>query len=148
MSTQARSDAIQAAARALVEAHGGYLETNIPLKAMALALMAQTGCHRNTARQHLAKAVRVLRGEASAANGRGGAGRGQGRKASPPEPPKEIVSARVLAGGPVYVTRADSTGVEILGRGRVTGIDKTGTDRRIIVTMDDDSRLHLLVFGN
>jgi len=75
--TRARSAEIQAAARALIEEYQVPLDTNAPFATLAPRLVARTGCHPDTAKRHLAKAARLMRGEAAAAWGgsRPGAGR-------------------------------------------------------------------------
>lgn len=77
MNTKARSLEIQAAARALLLAHGWKPEEQVPYRELAPALMEQVGCAVDTAKRNLVKAGRILRGEEAAQWGgtRPGAGR-------------------------------------------------------------------------
>lgn len=72
-----RSIEIQAAARALLLAHGWQPDQQVPYRELAPVLMAQVGCAIDTAKRNMVKAGRVLRGEQAAQWGgaRPGAGR-------------------------------------------------------------------------
>ena len=80
--TRARSEALQAAARALIEAHGIDLRDGVPIRALADELVNSQGCTLETARRHIAKAARRMRGEISAADNWGGYRPGAGLKTS------------------------------------------------------------------
>jgi len=75
--TRARSAALQDAARALIVARGMDATTDTVPRVWAAEFAAQQGCTIETARRHLAKAARRMRGEVSAVWGgtRPGAGR-------------------------------------------------------------------------
>ncbi len=75
--TRARSDEIQAAARALLLADAWQLDEQAITPDRVARLIEQTQCHADTAKRHIAKAARLMRGEAAAAWGgaRPGAGR-------------------------------------------------------------------------
>ena len=64
--TRERSDAIQTAARALLEARAVDITKQVDIAALVPALVEQTQCHADTAKRHIAKAVRRARGEAAA----------------------------------------------------------------------------------
>lgn len=74
--TRARSNEIAAVARALLDAANPPLNQREPFEALMPLLIEQTGCHPNTARRHIARAMRLKRGEASAAWGGARAGAG------------------------------------------------------------------------
>lgn len=82
--TRARSDAFQQAARALLEETSFDLNEGVDYAALVPMLIERTGCHSDTAKRHLAKAARLMRGEAAAAWGgsRPGAGRPAERRDS------------------------------------------------------------------
>lgn len=75
--TRERSDAIQTTARALLEARAIDITKQVDIAALVPALVEQTDCHPDTAKRHIAKAVRRARGEAAA--NWGGARPGAGR---------------------------------------------------------------------
>ena len=64
--TRERSDHFQAAARALLVARGIDITRQVDIRALAIDLAATEGCHLDTAKRHVAKAVRRSRGELSA----------------------------------------------------------------------------------
>lgn len=74
--TKARSEEIQAAARALLVARGVDITQQVA-RPLVKALAEQTGCHIDTAKRHVAAAIRRARGEQARAWGgaRPGAGR-------------------------------------------------------------------------
>lgn len=78
--TRARSAEIANAARALLIEYGAALDQPVPFAEFVPQLVERTGCHADTAKRHLAKAARQLRGEEAAAWG--GARPGAGRPAS------------------------------------------------------------------
>jgi len=75
--TRERTAALQDAARAFLEARGVNIAEAVPIKALAPAFARAQACHLDTAKRHLAKAVRRMRGELVASWGgpRDGAGR-------------------------------------------------------------------------
>lgn len=95
MPSKARSEELHAAAMrlvtpdvvqeldALLESGGeeNQEERRVRLRALADTLAHQTGCALATARQHVAKAIRLRRGEAVKADGRGGYRPGAGAPA-------------------------------------------------------------------
>lgn len=83
--TRARHNEIAAAARALLDAANPALDERVPFETLVPLLIEQTGCHKNTARRALARAMRLARGEASAAWGgaRPGAGNPALKKVKP-----------------------------------------------------------------
>lgn len=60
--TRQRHDEIQQAAKRLLEGHD--LDTSATQPQLIDALISATGCHKDTAKRHLAQAARLLRGEA------------------------------------------------------------------------------------
>lgn len=60
--TKARRDAILAAAQALLEKRGPDVLERVSTRELAPELVALTGCHPDTARRHLVKAARLIRG--------------------------------------------------------------------------------------
>lgn len=74
--TRARSNEIAAAAHAILDAANPPLNERTPFEELIPLLIEQTKCHPRTALRHLARAMRLKRGEASAAWGgaRPGAG--------------------------------------------------------------------------
>ena len=72
-----RTDALQAHARQMLTERNFDVNQPADLRTLAPLMVEQTGCHRETARRHLAKAARRLRGEYVAQRGgkRDGAGR-------------------------------------------------------------------------
>ena len=82
--TRARSDAFQQAARALLEEAAFDVRESVDYATFVPLLIERTGCHSDTAKRHLAKAARLMRGEAAAAWGgsRPGAGRPAERRDS------------------------------------------------------------------
>lgn len=72
-----RVAALAAAARAFLVERGHNLDTPVPLRQWAPEFAAAQQCHQDTAKRHLARAVRLLRGEAAVQWGgrRQGAGR-------------------------------------------------------------------------
>lgn len=77
INTRIRSAFFQQAARALLEEKHFDGHDSLDFAALVPRLVAQTGCHPDTAKRHLAKAARILRGESAPAWGgpRPGAGR-------------------------------------------------------------------------
>jgi hypothetical protein len=63
--TKERRDAILAAALALLEKRGIDVLDRVPIRELAPELAALVGCHPDTARRHLAKAARLMRGDKS-----------------------------------------------------------------------------------
>lgn len=80
--TKERSDAFQQAARTLLEEADFDVRERVDYAAFVPLLVERTGCHSDTAKRHLAKAARLMRGEATAAWGgsRPGAGRPSERR--------------------------------------------------------------------
>ena len=76
--TRERSDALHTAARALITARGLDVTADSVPRALAVDFAAAEGCTLETARRHLARAARLMRGEASAAQW-GGTRPGAGR---------------------------------------------------------------------
>ena len=72
-----RTDALQAHARQMLTERNFDVNQPADLRALAPIMVEQTGCHKETARRHLAKAARRLCGEYVAQRGgkRDGAGR-------------------------------------------------------------------------
>ncbi len=104
--TKTRSTELHAAAMTLVTpevqqelddllADGRDLERAQALRRLAEQEMAATGCSMSTARQHVAKALRLRRGEQVAAGGRGGSRPGAGRKPIGDAPLETAVSVRM-----------------------------------------------------
>lgn len=81
--TRARSQAIQDAARALLVERQINITQRVDIRALAKDFSAAFGCHYDTAKRHLAQAVRLARGEAPRATDWGGQREGAGR---PPRP--------------------------------------------------------------
>lgn len=77
LNTRERSNELQAAARALIQARGVDITRQVAIRPLAQILATEAGCHYDTAKRHIAKAVRLARGEHSAAWG--GARPGSGR---------------------------------------------------------------------
>jgi hypothetical protein len=75
--TKERSDAIQAAARALLVEREIDIKQQVLFRPLAQELVKRADCHYDTAKRHIAKAVRRARGEMAAQWG--GAREGAGR---------------------------------------------------------------------
>lgn len=78
--TRARSAALQVAARAFVEARGVDITETVPINALAPAFAAEQACHLDTAKRHLGKAVRRMRGDLVPTPGGARPGAGRPRK--------------------------------------------------------------------
>jgi hypothetical protein len=78
--TKERSAFFARAARALLEETAFDVHTSVDFAALVPMLIARTGCHADTAKRHLTKAARQLRGEETTTWG--GARPGAGRPAS------------------------------------------------------------------
>jgi DNA-directed RNA polymerase specialized sigma24 family protein len=76
--TKARSDALQQAAQRLLEEHQVNVLQQVHYLPLAQELRSRTGCHIDTAKQHIMKAVRRKRGEFSESQW-GGVRPGSGR---------------------------------------------------------------------
>lgn len=61
--TRQYSDSIALAARQIVAASGMDITQHIPTLPLAKLLQAETGCSRDTAKRHVARAIRLARGE-------------------------------------------------------------------------------------
>ena len=73
-----RKQQLAVAARAIIERQGmSHIYEGGKLRPMALVMMGETGCSVDTAKRHLAKQLRLMRGEIVAQ--RGGAREGAGR---------------------------------------------------------------------
>lgn len=83
--TRARSDALQVAARAFIDAIGLDVRESNTTRTMALSFATAEGCTVETARRHLARAARRMRGELSAETW-GGKRDGAGRPKREPLP--------------------------------------------------------------
>lgn len=77
-----RTDTLQAHARQMLIDSSFDVNQPADLRTLAPIMAEQTGCHMETARRHLAKAARLLRGEHVATRGgkRDGAGRPKGEQ--------------------------------------------------------------------
>jgi hypothetical protein len=80
LNNRERSDAIQAAARALLEERQVDIEQPVPYRELAPILVVRIKCDISTAKRHIVKAARIMRGELVASWGgkREGAGRPKG----------------------------------------------------------------------
>lgn len=77
LNNKERSSAIQAAARALLEERQIDIEQPVPYRELAPTLVARVKCDISTAKRHIVRAARIMRGEMVAQWGgkRDGAGR-------------------------------------------------------------------------
>lgn len=76
--TKARNAELAAAARAVAERHPDHVTRGGKLLPLAKEMMAATGCSVDTAKRHIAKQLRLIRGEMIKADNRGGAREGAG----------------------------------------------------------------------
>lgn len=77
--TKERSSELAAIAAEILTASGADITDSVSIAPMVETMTARTGCHTDTARRHLARAVRRARGELVKARwggARDGAGRG------------------------------------------------------------------------
>ena len=76
--TKARNAELAAAARAIAERHHEHIYQGGRLLPLAKEMMAETGCSVDTAKRHIAKQLRLMRGELLKTDARGGAREGAG----------------------------------------------------------------------
>ena len=76
--TKARNAELAAVARAVAERHPEHIYQGGKLLPLAKQMMAETGCSVDTAKRHIAKQLRLMRGELIKTDGRGGAREGAG----------------------------------------------------------------------
>lgn len=133
---KARSDAIQHAARALLAASQADITQQVDLSPLAAMLVQQTGCHPDTAKRHIARAVRLARGEGTHDRTWGGVRRGE-RAA--------ITTATARAGHIAWATLVTTDGVVDLGRGTIQ-VERTGQERCISVALPSGETLRLMLF--
>ena len=79
-STKHRSEQLAVVARSIIEISGqDHILNGGKLLPLARLMMDATGCSVDTAKRHLAKQLRLMRGELVAIDARGGARLGAGR---------------------------------------------------------------------
>lgn len=76
--TKARSTELAAAARTIAERHPEHITQGGKLLPLAKEMMDATGCSVDTAKRHIAKQLRLMRGELMKADNRGGKRDGAG----------------------------------------------------------------------
>lgn len=76
--TKARSTQLAAAARTIAARHPEQILSGGKLLPLAKEMMAATGCSVDTAKRHIAKQLRLMRGELMKADNRGGKRDGAG----------------------------------------------------------------------
>lgn len=76
--TKARNAELAAVARAIAERHPEHVTSGGKLLPLAKEMMAATGCSVDTAKRHIAKQLRLMRGELMKADNRGGKRDGAG----------------------------------------------------------------------
>ncbi len=77
-STKKRSAELAIVARRIAEAHPEHVAAGGRLLPLAKEMMAEARCSVDTAKRHLAKQMRLIRGEIVAIDGRGGKREGSG----------------------------------------------------------------------
>lgn len=76
--TKKRNQQLAVAARAIAERHPEHIYQGGRLLPLAKQMMAETGCSVDTAKRHIAKQLRLMRGELIKTDSRGGAREGAG----------------------------------------------------------------------